>query len=130
MTSTQMDNSRARCASPRRNDHGADYCEQPAKSGDGDDFACARIMSSVADQALLHVAGVNPLDVVVADGYDLAHVDFIDPKAVISGIDDPAMVVPSVAQAHRHIPARSHKLQLVSDFQRMRVWACSVWRRR
>src|SRR5258708_18837643 len=129
MTSTQMDHSRARCASPRRNDHGADYGKQPAKSGEGDDPARVRIMSSVADQALLHVAGVNPLDVVVADGYHLAHVDFIDPKALISGIDDSAMVIPSVAQPHRHIPARSHKLQLVSDFQRMHVWARSVWRR-
>ena len=46
-------------------------------------------MPSVADKALLHVAGVNSLGVAVADAYNLAQINFVDPKAVVCGVDDP-----------------------------------------
>jgi len=96
---------------------------ESAKSGERDDPARVRVPARVADKALLHVAGVNSFGVAVADDNDLAQINFVDPKALISGVDDPAMVVSSVTQPHRNISTISQRLQLVSDFQRMRVWS-------
>lgn len=103
--------------------HNADDNSEPGYSGETDDLARVRIMPSVADEALLHVAGVNSPGVAVANAYNLAQINFVEPKAVISGVNDPAMVIPSVAQSHRNVSTKSQILQLMSDFQCMRVRA-------
>jgi hypothetical protein len=103
--------------------YNAEDDSESAKSGETDDLARVRIPPGVADKALFHVAGVNPFGVAVANAYNLAQIDFVDPKAVISGIDDPAMVISSMEQLHRNVSPKSQILQSASDFQRLRVRA-------
>ncbi len=100
--------------------HQAKEHSESAKSGETDDLARVRISASVADKALFHIAGVDSFGVAVANAYNLAQIDFVDSKAVISGVDDSAMVISSVAQLHRNVSPKSHVLQSVSDLQRMR----------
>ena len=103
--------------------HNAEENSEPAKSGETDDLARVRIPASIPNKALFQVAGINPFGVAVANAYNLAQIDFVDPKALISGVDDSAMVISSVAQLHRNVSPKSEILQSVSDFQRMRVRA-------
>ena len=59
-------------------DHNAEEDSESAKNGETDDLARVRIPASIPNKALLHVAGVNPFGVAVANAYNLAEIDFVD----------------------------------------------------
>src|SRR5712692_1850638 len=110
-----------RCTSPYRMRHKEDHGSEPANDGETDNCAGVRIPPGVANKTLFHVATVNPFDIAVANRNDLAQINFADPKALISSVDDPAMVISSVAQPDGDISTNANVLEFVSDFHRVRV---------
>jgi hypothetical protein len=101
--------------------HEKDHGSEPANNGDTDNLARPRIPSCVADKTLFHIAPVNPFCVAVGNTNNLAQINFVYLKLVVSDCGDPAMIIPSLAQPDSDISTNSHVLELVSDFHGMRI---------